>query len=62
MENEKDEKRGTVPAELMDKVTPMMQQYLRIKQQDPDPVLFSVWAIFTRCSSTMPSSPRASWS
>ena len=40
MENEKDEKRGTVPAELMDKVTPMMQQYLRIKQQDPDPVLF----------------------
>ena len=40
MENEKDEKRGAVPAELMDKVTPMMQQYLRIKQQDPDPVLF----------------------
>ena len=35
-------------------LSPMMQQYLEIKRQHPNEILFTAWVTFTRCSLTMP--------
>ena len=37
----------------MAELTPMMRQYLEIKERHPDCILF--WAIFMKCLPTMPS-------
>ncbi len=39
----------------MANMTPMMRQYLEMKDKYPGMILFSVWATFTRCSSMTPS-------
>jgi hypothetical protein len=39
--------------------TPMMQQYLGLKAAYPDTLLFTAWAIFTRCFGRMPKRPPA---
>ncbi len=39
----------------MAELTPMMRQYLEIKERHPDCICFSVWAIFMKCLPTMPS-------
>ncbi len=38
----------------MAELSPMMQQYLEIKKQHKDEILFTASAIFMRCSLTMP--------
>ena len=38
--------------------TPVMQQYLRLKAQYPDVLLFYRMGISMSCSSTTPSAPR----
>jgi DNA mismatch repair ATPase MutS len=45
----------------MAELTPMMKQYLEIKKDNPDAILFSAWGTFTRCSRTTPSWPPRSW-
>ena len=35
-------------------LTPMMQQYMAIKEQYKDCILFIVWAIFMKCFMMMP--------
>lgn len=30
-------------------MSPMMQQYFKIKEQHKDQILFSVWVIFMKC-------------
>ena len=44
----------------MAELTPMMQQYFEIKERYKDCI--TVWAIFTKCSLTMPNWSPASWS
>lgn len=46
----------------MAELTPMMQQYFEIKTKIKITFCFTVWAIFTKCSLTMPSWSPASWS
>ena len=45
----------------MAELTPMMRQYLEIKQRHPDCLLFSVWAISMKCSPRTRVLPRRSW-
>ena len=42
-------------------VSPMMQQYLRIKEQYKDAILFFRLATFMKCSSKTPSSSPENW-
>ena len=45
----------------MAELTPMMKQYLEIKKDNPDSILFSVWGTSMRCSPTMPNWPPRNW-
>lgn len=45
----------------MAELTPMMRQYMEIKEQNPDSILFSVWVTSTRCSAPTPARRPASW-
>ena len=38
----------------MAEITPMMRQYLEMKERYPDSILFFRLGIFMRCSLTMP--------
>ena len=42
-------------------MTPMMRQYLEIKEQHKDSILFSAWATSTRCSMRTHSWSARSW-
>ena len=44
----------------MAEATPMKKQYDQIKQENPDCLLFSVSATFTKCSTRTPKPPRGS--
>lgn len=44
----------------MAKYTPMMEQYLKVKEGAKDAFLFSGWAISMKCSLRMRSLPRRS--
>ena len=45
----------------MAELSPMMQQYLEIKKQHKDEILFYRIGDFTRCSLRMPSQRPKSW-
>ena len=45
----------------MAEMTPMMRQYLEIKEQNKDAILFFAWGIFTRCSTRTPSPRPRNW-
>ncbi len=45
----------------MAELTPMMRQYMEIKEQIPTPSCFSVWVTSTRCSAPTPARRPASW-
>ena len=45
----------------MAELTPMMRQYLEIKEQNSDAILFFRLGISTRCSATTPGRRPASW-
>ena len=45
----------------MAEMTPMMRQYMEIKEQNKDSILFFRLGIFTRCSGTTPGRRPVSW-
>lgn len=45
----------------MAELTPMMRQYMDVKEQNPDSLLFFRLGIFTRCSAPTPAPPLRSW-
>ena len=45
----------------MAELTPMMRQYMEVKEKNPDTLLFSAWVIFMRCSGRTPGRLRGSW-
>lgn len=47
--------------ENLDAHTPMMQQYLKLKAQHPEILLFYRMGDFTNCSMTMQNAHRSCW-
>lgn len=45
----------------MAEMTPMMRQYMEIKEQNKDSILFFRLGDFTRCSGTTPGRRPVSW-